>query len=986
MLVPTHRRVDEIINGSADDAEPNTGPLNQIDPSLTQRVQIIEDYQPFAIAVQVVATSANAAAGMAMRQNLLSYVRDTHLVWPLNTQQGNDAHSSRLLPADQKAQITELRARLRAGYSFAPTAGPNPTFAPLLASALDRLARCRQAIHAAIAGAASLAPLEITVAQQDGGGSRYELGLGVSLSVPADLDALATAQPHATTTDPEIQALLATMTPAPTSSDPDGRWLLQPCGLQTIYQLDGSTLYVSHLPNSGLVIDSLGGPGDSAPAAGWALIVSGDFGGPTGHDILVYDRLSAVGQFYSVAADGTLTKMGTDKTGWRQSWTIIVAGRFGAGPHDNLLFYDARAGVGQFYSYDGAADAFVLLSTQTGWRTTWSHIVAGNFGGTGAVSDLVFYDQHAGEVEFYAAGYAGLTPLAPTITGVRRTWSHLAAGSFSNGATGPGQDDLFFYDRDSGLGEFYDLDQTGAFTLMATHSGLGGGWSHVLVASYTSGPLSDLLFYSSRTGTSQLAILQSGGILTTSAAASWGPGWTHLQSGAWSGTTSIDVFAYDRARDRAVFGHVQPGDVVTQWEPALVVYQVVQVDVLAPSTAPQPQPYQAHYNAPLSNSNVVLAEGLTSVSAAWATVGKQPFTVLDQTTGTAAWASAQLVGPARLAFVAAGLPDVGDPTTLAAELATVPPELLDTIKLDTALATQVLAGAGVDDLQTLVSLLRNNDLGSVLAFADATDVYMVVSVAGLPGVGLNLAERAPIGFGWYSVDLAGLPARVSGSSGPGTSLIAADDGLTALVAVAYARTHRFADPYEYRVDLPAGAELNLLQYEFLMNLLDWAHPGGIGVNTQAIRDHHVKLNGTVAPLPPSIWSTFRSFRRPRGRGTTPSRCPQPVPRPAHGAALVVRSEAPCRRSPVRMDISRSSPSARTATCTGSVRTPPTGPGANGSRSVSRLAWCLRVLSPRLAIATGAWRCSPEQVTAPSGTSSRQPRAAPGPDGHRSTVR
>jgi hypothetical protein len=877
LLMPTYRRVDEMVNGTSDDTKPNSGPLHQIDPSLTQRFQIVEDFRPFAIAIHIVGTTANSAVGTAMRQNLLSYVRDTYLVWPLNTQAGNDAHSSRLLPAQQKAAITDLRARLRAAYSFAATAGPNPTLAPLLASALDRVARCRQAIHAAIAGAPALTPLQITVAQQDGGGSRYELGLGVNITVPGDLNQLAAAQPHATSADPEVQALLGAMTPAPTSSDSEGRWLFEPCGLQTVYRLDASTLYVSHLPNFGLLIDSAGSPGDTALAAGWALMVPGDFGGPTGRDILAYDRLNAVGQFYSVATDGTLTKMGTDKTGWRQGWSIIVAGRFGAGPHDNLLFYDPEAGIGQFYSYNGAADAFVLLNTQTGWRTTWSHIVAGSFGGSGAASDLLFYDQQNGEIEFYTVASGGLVRLAPTITGVRRTWSHVAAGAFTKSSQAAAQQtsDLFFYDRDTGLGEIDQLDQSGALSLVGAHPGLGGGWTHVLAASFTGGDLTDLLFYNSRTGTSQLAISQNAGTLATSAAAVWSPGWTHLLAGMWSSSTNVDVLAYDRARDRAACGHVQPGNAATQSRPEFVVYRGIQVDVLAPTTTPKPNPYQAHYNAPLSGSNVVLAEGLAAVSTAWTSAGHQPLTVLTKAAGAAAWGSAQLVAPARLAFLAAGLPDVADPTRLPAELGTVPPELLDTIKLDTALATQVLAQGGVGDLQTLVSLLRDNNLGSVLAFADAIDVFVVVGVVSLPRVGLNLAERAPAGFGWYSVELAGLPARVSGSSLPATSLVAADDGLTALVAIAYARTQHLADPYEYRVDLPQGATLNLLQYEFLMNLLDWAHPAGVGVNTQAIRDHHVKLNDSVAPLPPSIWSTFRSFRHLRGRGVTFQPAPAP---------------------------------------------------------------------------------------------------------------
>jgi hypothetical protein len=70
------------------------------------------------------------------------------------------------------------------------------------------------------------------------------------------------------------------------------------------------------------------------------------------------------------------------------------------------------------------------------------------------------------------------------------------------------------------------------------------------------------------------------------------------------------------------------------------------------------------------------------------------------------------------------------------------------------------------------------------------------------------------------------------------------------------------------VELPEHARLNLLQYEFLMNVLQHAHPVGVEVNTFSIRQRHVDLDedGTAEPLPPSTFRTFRQFRRTRSRG------------------------------------------------------------------------------------------------------------------------
>jgi hypothetical protein len=96
-------------------------------------------------------------------------------------------------------------------------------------------------------------------AQDDAGGSRYELGLGADVeAVPgAELDGLVaslSAGNIAADTAPEVRALLAQMQPRSSTDDPLGRWLLAPCGLATVHPLDAGKTYVSHLALHGLVI------------------------------------------------------------------------------------------------------------------------------------------------------------------------------------------------------------------------------------------------------------------------------------------------------------------------------------------------------------------------------------------------------------------------------------------------------------------------------------------------------------------------------------------------------------------------------------------------------------------------------------------------------------------------------------------------------------------------------------------------------------
>src|SRR5258705_13942394 len=98
----------------------------------------------------------------------------------------------------------------------------------MLARALWRVVSCRRALGVT-------APLVILRAQDDAGGSRYELGLGVDMQRPpaAELDQLAqalTSNNVSASATPETRALLASMSALSSGADPDGAWLLRPCG------------------------------------------------------------------------------------------------------------------------------------------------------------------------------------------------------------------------------------------------------------------------------------------------------------------------------------------------------------------------------------------------------------------------------------------------------------------------------------------------------------------------------------------------------------------------------------------------------------------------------------------------------------------------------------------------------------------------------------------------------------------------------------
>ena len=95
--------------------------------------------------------------------------------------------------------------------------------------------------------------------------------------------------------------------------------------------------------------------------------------------------------------------------------------------------------------------------------------------------------------------------------------------------------------------------------------------------------------------------------------------------------------------------------------------------------------------------------------------------------------------------------------------------------------------------------------------------------------------------------------------------------VTALMAIAAGRRgnpdpRRRLDPVTVTVDFAEPAALlDLVQYEYLMNLLERLHAIGVTVNTSAIRASHIDPDhhGGPTPLGQRISRTFRPFRMRR---------------------------------------------------------------------------------------------------------------------------
>jgi hypothetical protein len=133
--------------------------------------------------------------------------------------------------------------------------------------------------------------------------------------------------------------------------------------------------------------------------------------GSTAHgvyaDILTYERTSQQLRFYSTDGRGNRTAVGPPIAA-HHNWTHITPGIFTpTGAYTDLLFYDQVAGVGEFYATDGAGNLLLLHSDPS--FAHWTNIVAAYFRPQAQTMDVLFYDADRGQAEFYSVWNGHIT-------------------------------------------------------------------------------------------------------------------------------------------------------------------------------------------------------------------------------------------------------------------------------------------------------------------------------------------------------------------------------------------------------------------------------------------------------------------------------------------------------------------------------------------------------------------------------------------------
>ncbi|MFF0233025.1 hypothetical protein [Micromonospora sp. NPDC005254] len=295
-LLPTPGAIRRLLNGPGADTDPNAGLFADLPGGA--RFTLREEDDRFAVAIRLV-----AAGDPQHRTNFLAQLRRDRLVLPANTPPNNTTHAARALPSGRLTEVTALRASLRQSYAFDSA----HAIAPPLATALDRAGRVCRALGSTLVW-------QVTRAQDDAGGSRYELGLGVDVSWPTpaqatDLRNRVLNTGRAVTGDRTAEALIAAARAAgvPTvAADGEVAWLWRVCGVQTTHRISTTRMYLSHLPTRGLAVTA-----PTAATVGADVAVEAQFHAPgdPGGNALLLAGLAAAATAWTGAGEPAWTPM-----------------------------------------------------------------------------------------------------------------------------------------------------------------------------------------------------------------------------------------------------------------------------------------------------------------------------------------------------------------------------------------------------------------------------------------------------------------------------------------------------------------------------------------------------------------------------------------------------------------------------------------------------------------------------------------------------
>ncbi len=263
--------------------------------------------------------------------------------------------------------------------------------------------------------------------------------------------------------------------------------------------------------------------------------------------------------FFSVDVKGILSPL-SRLTGERESYSMVIPASFGGSSRTDLLFYDQQAGEADLCFVDHRGN-LERIHKHTGWRKTWSHIVPGSFS-EDPWAGLLFYDRESGDLELSRTdGLGRLLPLA-TFPGWRPGWDIIVPGRFAPGD----RTDLLFYNRHDGTLALYCIGERGNLEILRHYSDQFWDWDAIVALSMRPTRLSELLCYSRRERMGRLYSVEQGGWLRhVKTHRDWSRGWDLITPLPVRGSDTRRVLFYDRS-----IGFAQLIDLDDDGEPRVV--------------------------------------------------------------------------------------------------------------------------------------------------------------------------------------------------------------------------------------------------------------------------------------------------------------------------------------------------------------------------------------------------------------------------------
>lgn len=265
--------------------------------------------------------------------------------------------------------------------------------------------------------------------------------------------------------------------------------------------------------------------------------------------------------FYDVKVLGEIARFDT-KTNVHPSYTNVITGSFGSGGVD-IFAYDAPLGRGDFWTRNDQGETLLLHSNTA--LCKGAKLVAAARVTQAGVPDFLFYDAAEGAIHIYKMDNGtGKLTLLKTISGMRKTWTHMVPGNFN----GDPYDALYFYDADAGWGEFYMTDGAGNLTEGSNvQSALPKGCNSVVRANLRGDPdQNDILFVKSTSDVVEMMEVASPGCRPVRIeSVEWRNGITQVVPIAFSGSTWTDLLAYDQQKGELSVYTNQSDGTIKQW-------------------------------------------------------------------------------------------------------------------------------------------------------------------------------------------------------------------------------------------------------------------------------------------------------------------------------------------------------------------------------------------------------------------------------------